>query len=304
MRESISLPASSTQMTGKRHPLLYAAGALVLALTVPEIILRGFIQVDTSWMLPARVGLLIALLGLTFAWPSIRPLRRLTLIFLVIYGVESWFFGTWLPQSQFYADVFGSNANLAFFGERLMRIGATLVMLLVLLAMGLKRQDFFLTVGNLKAVAEPERWGIPRKPETWPGFGGRYALIIVTLFLLFMVPSVKPSLSNLSVGLVLFAAVCALMNAFAEEFLYRSALLPQVLPLFGKGASLILVAAWFGIGHYFGVPQGLTGVILATIGGWIFAKGMVETRGMGWPLFLHFASDFTVYLVFLLAGGF
>src|SRR5690606_29136795 len=116
--------------------------------------------------------------------------------------------------------------------------------------------------------------------------------------------SLQPSLSNLSVGLVLFAALCAVMNAFAEEFLYRSALLPQVLPLFGKAASLILVASWFSIGHYFGVPQGLTGVILTTIGGWIFAKAMIETRGMGWPLFLHFVSDFTVYVVVLLAGGF
>ena len=303
MSESISIPASSTQTVSERRTLLHVAWGIVLLLTVPEIILRGFLQLDTAWILPVRIGMLVILLALTVVWPSIRPLRRLALIFLVIYGVESWFFGTLLPQSQFYVDLFDSNANFAFFGDRLVRIGATLVMLLVLLAMGLKHQDFFLSVGNLKAVAEAEKWGIPRKPETWPGFGGRYALIIITLFLLFMVPALKPSLSNLSVGLVLFAAVCAVMNAFAEEFLYRSALLPQVLPLFGKGASLILVASWFGIGHYFGVPQGLTGVIVTTIGGWVFAKAMVETRGMGWPLFLHFVSDFTIYLVILLAGG-
>lgn len=304
MSESISLPASSTPAITGRRPLLVAAWAIVLALTLPEIILRAFMQVDTSWMLPARLGFLVVLLALAAVWPLIRPLRGLVLIFLVIYGVESWFFGTVLPQSQFYADIFGGNEHLAFFGERLMRIGAVLVMLLVLLGMGLKRRDFFLTVGNLKAIAEPERWGIPRKPETWPGFGGRYALIIAAIFLVFMVPALQPSLDNLSLGLVVFAALCAVMNAFAEEFLYRSALLPQVLPLFGKGASLILVAAWFGIGHYFGVPTGITGVIFTTIGGWVFAKAMVETRGMGWPLFLHFVSDFTLYVVVLLAGGF
>jgi membrane protease YdiL (CAAX protease family) len=241
---------------------------------------------------------------LTFVWAFIRPLRGLTLIFLVNYGVESWFFGTLLPQSQFYTDLFGGNANLSFFGDRLVRIGATLVMLLVLLGMGLKRRDFFLTAGNLKAVAEPERWGIPRKPEIWLGFSLRYAVIIVTILLIFIVPTVKPSLSELSIGLVLFAALCALMNAFAEEFLYRSALLPQALPVFGKGASLILVAAWFGIAHYFGMPNGITGVILTTIAGWVFAKSMVETRGMGGALFMHFVSDFTIYMVILLAGGF
>lgn len=304
MSETISVSTGSTQPIAGRRTLLYAAWAIVLALTVPEIILRGFMQVDTSWMLPVRIGFLAILTALTFTWSSIRPLRGLALIFLVIYGVEGWFFGTLLPQSQFYTNLFSDNTNLAFFGERLMRVGATLVMLLVLLGMGLKRQDFFLTVGNLKAVTEAERWGIPRKPETWPGFSIRYALIIVTILLVFMIPALRPSLSNLSVGLVLFAALCALMNAFAEEFLYRSALLPQVLPLFGKGASLILVAGWFGIGHYFGVPTGITGVILTTIGGWVFAKAMVETRGMGWSLFLHFVSDFTVYMVILLAGGF
>lgn len=303
MRESISIPANSTQAMSGNRPLVLATWTIVLMLTVPQIILGAFAHQDIEWLAPARLVFLTGVFALTFVWPLIRPLRRLALIFLVIYGVEGWFFGTFLPKSQFYVDVFGSNENLAFFGERLRRIGATLVMLLVLLAMGLKRQDFFLMVGNLKAVAEPERWGIPRKPETWPGFGGRYALIIATLFLLFMVPSMQPSLNNLSVGLVLFAALCAVMNAFAEEFLYRSALLPQVLPLFGKGASLILVASWFGIGHYFGVPQGITGVIFTAIGGWVFAKAMVETRGMGWSLFLHFVSDFTVYVVAFLASG-
>ena len=304
MHEPIAVLGSSTQVAGNHRRLLYAAWGIVLLLTMPQIILGGFMGQDIAWLSPARIVFLAAFFALTFVWLPVRPLRKLALIFLIVYGVEAWFFLTLLPQSQLYIDVFGGNANLLFFGERLMRICASLVMLLVLLSMGLKRQDFFLTLGNLKAVAEPEKWGIPRKPETWPGFSLRYAVIIVVLFLLFMVPAMQPSLSNLSVGLVLFAALCAVMNAFAEEFLYRSALLPQVLPLFGKGASMILVASWFGIGHYFGVPSGSAGVILVTIGGWIFAKSMIETQGMGWALFLHFVSDFTVYLIILLAGGF
>jgi len=304
MHDPMAVPGSSTQVAGNHRSLLYTAWGIVLLLTLPQIILGAVMGQDTAWLSPARIAFLAVFFVLTFVWPPIHPLRKLALIFLVVYGVEAWFFLTLLPQSQFYIDVFGGNANLLFFGERLMRICASLVMLLVLLGMGLKRQDFFLTPGNLNAVAEAEKWGIPRKPETWPGFSLRYAVIIVVLFLLFMVPAMQPSLSNLSVGLVLFAALCAVLNAFAEEFLYRSALLPQVLPLFGKGASMILVAAWFGIGHYFGVPSGSAGVILVTIGGWIFAKSMIETQGMGWTLFLHFVSDFTVYLIILLAGGF
>lgn len=284
--------------------LLYCAWAVVLLLTVPEIVLRAFMQVDTSLLQPARILLLAVLFGLTFFTPFLRPLRGFLLIFLVIYGVEGWFFGTLVPQSQLYQSAFAANPYLAFFGERLMRIGAVLVMLVVLLGMGLKRRDFYLAVGDLRATAEPAQGnGIPHTPEPWTKFGRNYALISVGLLLAFLIPALQPSLSNFSVGVLLFAALCAGMNAFAEEFLYRSALIPQILPLFGKSATLLIVPMWFGLAHYFGVPSGFTGVILTAIGGWFFAKSMIETRGMGWAWFLHFLADFSVYMVLLLAGG-
>jgi len=293
--------AGSTAPVGTRSTL-YLAWAIVLLLTVPEIILRAFLRVDTSWMLLARIGLLAGACALTFVWPLLRPLRGMLVVFLVIYVVEAWLFLTVIPRTQIYLDVVDDDPNLAFFGERLMRIGAVLVMLLVLLIMGFRRRDLYLTVGDLKATAEPTRLKIPHRPEPWTTFGRNYAIISVGLLLFFLIPALKPSLSNLTVGLLLFAAVCAAMNSFAEEFLYRSALIPQVLPLFGKGATLMLVPAWFGLAHYFGVPNGLTGVLLAGIGGWFFAKSMIETRGIAWAWFLHFLADFTVYLLLLLAG--
>jgi CAAX protease family protein len=289
--------------TTSARSVLYVAWAIVLLLTVPEVILRAFLRVDTSWMLFARIGLLAGTFALTFLWPLVRPLRGMLVVFLVIYVVEAWLLLTAVPQSQIYRDTFGADPNLAFFGERLLRIVAVAVMLVVLLLMGLRRHDFYLAVGELKAMAEPTRLRIPNSREPWTRFGRNYAIISVGLLLLFLIPALKPSLANLSIGLLLFAAACAAMNSFAEEFLYRSALIPQVLPLFGKGATLMLVPAWFGLAHYFGVPNGLTGVLLAGIGGWFFAKSMIETHGMAWAWFLHFLADFTVYLVLMLAGG-
>jgi hypothetical protein len=300
---SIAAERVDTRPADRTRALLYLAWAIVVLLTVPEIILRAFLRVDTSWMLAARIGLLAGSFALTFVWPLIRPLRGMLVVFLVIYVVEAWLFLTAIPQSQIYRDVFGGNPDLAFFGERLLRLGAVLVMLVVLLLMGLRRRDFYLAVGDLKATAEPTRLKIPHKPEPWTTFGRNYAIISVGLLLFFLIPALNPSLANFTVGLLLFAAVCAAMNSFAEEFLYRSALIPQVLPLFGKGATLMLVPAWFGLAHYFGVPNGLTGVLLAGIGGWFFAKSMIETRGIAWAWFLHFLADFTVYLLLLLGGG-
>ena len=295
--------ADGSRPTVSAGPLLYLAWAIVLLLTVPEIVLRAFLQVDTSWMLGARIGLLAGSVAITFAWAFIRPLRGMLVIFLVIYLVEGWFFLTAVPASQIYRDAFARDVNLAFFAERLLRLGAVVVMLLVLRLMGLSPPDFYLAVGDVKATAEPTGRWIPRQPESWTTFGRNYAIISVGLLLLFMIPALKPSLAGLSIGLLLFAAICAAMNAFAEEFLYRSALIPQVLPRFGKSKTLLLVPVWFGLAHYFGVPSGLTGVLLAAVGGWFFTKSMIETRGMAWAWFLHFLADFTVYLVLLLSGG-
>jgi membrane protease YdiL (CAAX protease family) len=300
---SVATPREGSRPTASPREVLYVAWAIVLLLTVPEIILRAFLRVDTSWMLLARIGLLAGSFALTFVWPLVRPLRGMLVVFLVIYVVEAWLFLTAVPESQIYRDIFGGDANLAFFGERLMRIGAVLVMLVVLLLMGLRRRDFYLAVGDIRATAEPTRRWIPRTAEPWTTFGRNYAVISVGLLLLFLIPALQPSLTDFSVGLLLFAAVCAAMNSFAEEFLYRAALIPQVLPVFGKSATLLLVPGWFGLAHYFGVPNGLTGVLLAAVGGWFFAKSMIETRGMAWAWFLHFLADFTVYLVLLLAGG-
>jgi membrane protease YdiL (CAAX protease family) len=300
---SIAADRVDTPPGDSTRALLYLAWAIVVLLTVPEIILRAFLRVDTSWMLLARIGLLTGSFALTFVWPLIRPLRGMLVVFLVIYVVEAWLFLTAIPQSQIYRDVVGDDANLAFIAERLMRIGAVVVMFVVLLLMGFRRRDLYLAVGDLRATATPTRLKIPHRPQPWTTFGRNYAIISVGLLLFFLIPALQPSLANLTVGLLLFAAVCAAMNSFAEEFLYRSALIPQVLPLFGKGATLMLVPAWFGLAHYFGVPNGLTGVLLAGVGGWFFAKSMIETRGIAWAWFLHFLADFTVYLLLLLGGG-
>lgn len=286
-----------------RRSHLRLAWAIVLLLTVPEIVLGAFLQMDVWWMTGARIALLVGSLGLSVAWPTIKPLRGMLVVFLVIYAVEGWLFLTVLPATPAYVDAVGGDASLAFLAERVSRLGAVVVMIVVLLAMGLRRRDFYLAVGDIRATAEPSARWVPRRPEPWTRFGRNYAIISVGLLLLFLIPSFGPSIAGATPGIVVFAAACAAMNAFAEEFLYRAALIPQVLPIIGKGSTLLLLPVWFGLAHWFGVPSGLTGVILAAIGGWFFAKSMIETRGIVWAWLLHFLADFTVYLVLLLSGA-
>lgn len=63
-----------------------------------------------------------------------------------------------------------------------------------------------------------------------------------------------------------------------------------------------MVAAHFGIGHYYGVAYGLIGVLLAGFLGWILARSMQQTRGMFWAWFVHFWQDVLIFS-FLAVGS-
>jgi hypothetical protein len=63
----------------------------------------------------------------------------------------------------------------------------------------------------------------------------------------------------------------------------------------GKQQALWLMAAYFGILHYYGIPYGIVGVVLAGFLGWVLGKSMLETRGMFWAWFLHFIQDVLIF---------
>jgi hypothetical protein len=62
------------------------------------------------------------------------------------------------------------------------------------------------------------------------------------------------------------------------------------------------MSAYFGIFHFYGIPYGVIGVILAGFLGWLLGKSMLETRGLFWAWFLHFLQD--VFIFAFMAIGF
>jgi membrane protease YdiL (CAAX protease family) len=94
----------------------------------------------------------------------------------------------------------------------------------------------------------------------------------------------------------------ATMNAFSEELSYRAALLGGLEAALGSQQALWLAALFFAIGHYFVVPYGAVGVVMATCLGWLSGKAMVETRGFFWAWFIHLAQD-VLSFAFMAAGS-
>jgi hypothetical protein len=77
--------------------------------------------------------------------------------------------------------------------------------------------------------------------------------------------------------------------------------------MLGTQLGRLIVALWnaalfFGIGHYFGVPYGVIGVVMATFLGWILGKAMLETRGLFWSWSIHFVQDVLIFS-FMAAGS-
>jgi membrane protease YdiL (CAAX protease family) len=93
----------------------------------------------------------------------------------------------------------------------------------------------------------------------------------------------------------------AVLNAFNEEVTYRSTLLASLEPVIGPRSALWISAVFFGSAHYYGVPYGVIGVLMATFLGWILGKAMLETRGFFWAWFIHFLQDLVIF--FFLAMG-
>ena len=91
-------------------------------------------------------------------------------------------------------------------------------------------------------------------------------------------------------------------NAFNEEMTYKASFLSVLENVVGKNHALWLMAAYFGIGHFYGVPYGVIGVVMAGFLGWFLGKSMLETRGLWWAWFIHFWQDVLIF-AFLAIGS-
>jgi membrane protease YdiL (CAAX protease family) len=100
-------------------------------------------------------------------------------------------------------------------------------------------------------------------------------------------------------AVLLFAAI----NAFNEKALFRAAPRAALEGALGRREATLLAVALFAIPHYFGVPYGLVGVVMAAVLGWWLLKCLVLTRGLLWPWSIHVVQDITIFGVLLAGAG-
>jgi hypothetical protein len=276
-----------------------AAWAVVLAAALFRIIAQEIFHYQVSGNLQAVVSAAIILLGMILAllWTPLYPLRQFFGLFAVLVGVE-WLVYTKIDQLPFYhAWLNNPSFNVYMLAEQSLRLMVTLIIIAVLFGIKKKAAAFFLVKGETAAPVEPIKWLGVKTGETWNKFGRNLAFFISLGTLAFLVIAGRPPLNLVIRALPFLPAVliAAALNAFNEEMTYKASFLSVLEGVVGKNQALLLMAAYFGIGHYYGVPYGIIGVLMAGFLGWILGKSMLETRGFFWAWFIHFWQDVLIF---------
>ena len=279
---------------------------LMLSSGLPRIILQEVFGYEVSFHWTSGIAGIVILLGLlmTFLWDAIRPLRSFFVLFLVLVVVE-WVVYTQIAELSMYKTWLANPSfNVYMLANQSLRLIVTLVLIAVLFLLKKSREKFFLVKGNTQAEVEPVSLLGIKPGERWNTLGRNFALIISLGTLAFLIFAGRPPLDIVLRALPFLPAVfiAALLNAFNEEMTYKASFLSVLEDAVGKHQSLWLMATYFGIGHFYGIPYGVIGVVMAGFLGWFLGKSMLETRGLWWAWFIHFWQDVLIF-AFLAIGS-
>ena len=285
--------------------VVIVAWITILAVSLPEIILREmFHHVPSEELRVALpVGISVAGLALTFFWTSVRRLRGFFALLLVLVASQWLVYTriTQLPLLQSWMEDTSFTARMIV--DQSMRLTVTGIIIAALFILKKKASAFFLTRGDLAAPVIPVRLLGTKPTLRWNVFGRNLAIFISLGTLAFLLIAGRPSVDVLQrlVPLIPVIVLTAALNAFNEEVTFKSSILSALVGPAGRTQSLLIVAAFFGFAHFYGMPYGVVGVLMAGVLGWLLGKSMLETGGLFWAWFIHFCQDILIF-GFIAAG--
>lgn len=289
-----------------RKYILTTAWAAILTISLFKIILQEIFHYTVSEDLQSGIAALVVITGfaLTFLWKTIRPLRQFFGLFIILVSAQ-WLVYNQIDQLPIYQTWLGNPSfNIKMLAEQSLNLMVALIIIAFLFILKKKRQAFFLAWGDTAAQVEPIKWLGVKSGEKWSTFGRILAIFLSLGTLAFLVIAGRPPLDIVVKALPFLPAVllAATLNAFYEELTYKASFLAVLEGVVGKQQALYLMAAFFGIFHFYGIPYGIIGVLMATFLGWLLGKSMLETRGLFWAWFLHFLQDVLIF-AFLAIGS-
>ena len=158
----------------------------------------------------------------------------------------------------------------------------------------------YLQQGDLKASTQPIPLLAVKKTDNWRNTGITFALITAVATGAYLFFAYRAQLAGVELSGWLLALVVgiplALTNSFTEGIVTRWTIAE------GFTGSLSPYAPWvsaliFGIVHYFGIPGGWAGSLMAGFLAWLLVRSIQDTRGIAWSWFIHFCLDVLIFTV-------
>jgi membrane protease YdiL (CAAX protease family) len=159
------------------------------------------------------------------------------------------------------------------------------------------RSRTLLAVGNLSIKAEQERLLGINGNDSWRKNALQLLFIISLATAVFMGFAVQATgnLNNFRWSFVPWIVLFSFTNALSEELIFRFAINGNLHSIIPKAAVLLVSALAFGLPHYNGFPNGVLGVIMAGVLGYVLSKATFETGGLGIALGIHFVQDVIIF---------
>lgn len=162
----------------------------------------------------------------------------------------------------------------------------------------LNRENFliYFSIGNIsKAGNELKIFGI-KQGDSWIKTGLSLSVVITLITSLFMFLQLKQfeiNWSLLKTG-ILWILLFSLSNSFGEEMIYRIGIIAPLKGLMEPTKIFLISAVIFGFAHINGMPNGIIGIGLASILGFVLAKSVYEIEGFFWAWVIHFLQDVVI----------
>jgi membrane protease YdiL (CAAX protease family) len=284
-------------VAGSDPALLAVAWLTTLALgsITPEIVLRARRKSGGSdrTLLFFQIGGLVVLLALTWALPTITPLRGFVWALLAIQVGYQISFA--VQGSRAWGSATGGMPRgAAFIAAEMLKTIPTAALALSLVGSGLGLRDVFVVPGDIHAISQPT---LVTGLMPWTRLGPILAVVIALPLALYvgLTRGSDPALLRKAASLTPLILFGSALNAFNEEFIFRAVLLARLSPAVGPAQSLWLTSVRFGVGHWFGNPSGPFGATMATLVGWFWGKSILETRGLFWAWVTHAIQDVVIY---------
>jgi len=306
----VDSPLKRVDRDSRRTLTVVAWAATLIASSLDVILWNELAGVFPCWLPWVHAIALLVIFAMTLALPALAPLRRFVFILLIIFllgfgggwpwglipfvrGTSAW--ANWEAQAPW---------ALSAISTHLLRLTPAVAILAFLTLGGRKRNEFFLVRGKMDAPVEPSRLIGLKAPEPWTRIGTIFAVVFASVTLIYLMAASPPSLSSLEKALPLIpvALLIAIINSFNEEFSLRAAPLSELWNTIGKQQALMITTLFFGLGHFYGVPTGLLGVLLSSFLGWFLGKSMLETGGFSWAWLIHFLPDAFIFSFYAISA--